>query len=101
MLTAILRPTLSPPANSPAPLRLHRRRTTRPRQPISSKLLSARVSIGIHSQTLEPKMRTNDLQDLLETLELVRKEKHPDVDPAFLVAVVRAEEQNPEDDQEA
>ena len=46
-------------------------------------------------------MRTTDLKDLTKTVELLRKELHPDLDPAFLAAVVRAEEENPEDDAEA
>jgi hypothetical protein len=46
-------------------------------------------------------MLTIDLKDLLETVELIRKDLHPDLDPAFLTAVVRAEEENPDDDSEA
>ena len=46
-------------------------------------------------------MRTTDLKDLTQTVELLRKELHPDLDPAFLEAVVRAEEENSEDDTEA
>ena len=46
-------------------------------------------------------MRTTDLKDLTQTVELLRKELHPDLDPAFLEAVVRAEEENGEDDTEA
>ena len=46
-------------------------------------------------------MRTTDLKDLTQTVELLRKELHPDLDPAFLEAVVRAEEENNEDDTEA
>ena len=46
-------------------------------------------------------MRTTDLKDLTQTVELLRKEFHPDLDPAFLEAVVRAEEENSEDDTEA
>jgi hypothetical protein len=46
-------------------------------------------------------MRTNDLKDLLTTVEALREELHPDLDASFVEAVVRAEEQNPEDDDEA
>jgi hypothetical protein len=46
-------------------------------------------------------MRTTDLKDLMKTVELLRTELHPDLDAAFLEAVVRAEEENPEDDAEA
>lgn len=46
-------------------------------------------------------MLTIDLKDLLETVESIRKEIHPDLDSTFLAAVVRAEEENPEDDAEA
>ena len=46
-------------------------------------------------------MKTTDLKDLLKTVELLRKELHPELDAAFLKAVVHAEEQNPEDDGEA
>ncbi len=46
-------------------------------------------------------MQTNDLRDLLEAVEAIRKEIHADLDGGFLAAVVQAEEQNPEDDAEA
>ena len=46
-------------------------------------------------------MRTTDLKDLTQTVELLRKELYPDLDPVFLEAVVRAEEENSEDDTEA
>lgn len=46
-------------------------------------------------------MQTADLQELLETVELLRKQLHPELNPAFLRAVVEAEEQSPEDDSEA
>ena len=46
-------------------------------------------------------MRTSELHDLLDTVEQIRREKHPDLDQAFLTAVVRAEQANPEDDGEA
>lgn len=42
-------------------------------------------------------MSTNDLADLLEVVERLRKELHPDLDSRFLEAVVRAEEANPDD----
>jgi hypothetical protein len=43
-------------------------------------------------------MRTTDLQELLETVERVRRRLQPNLDPAFLNAVVHAEETCPEDD---
>ena len=46
-------------------------------------------------------MRTTDLKDLLSTVDSLRNELHPDLDGSFVEAVVRAEEQNPEDDTEA
>lgn len=46
-------------------------------------------------------MRTTDLKDLTKTVEILRAELHPDLDAGFLEAVVRAEEENPEDDAEA
>lgn len=46
-------------------------------------------------------MQTNDLKDLIDTVELLRKELHPELDAGFLKSVIRAEEQNPEDDAEA
>jgi len=46
-------------------------------------------------------MRTTDLTELTKTVKLLRKELHPDLDAGFLEAVVRAEEENPEDDAEA
>jgi hypothetical protein len=46
-------------------------------------------------------MRTTDLKDILATVERLRDELHPDLDPAFIQAVVRAEEENLEDDAEA
>jgi stage V sporulation protein SpoVS len=46
-------------------------------------------------------MRTTDLKDLTNTVELLRKKLHPDLDAGFLAAVVRAEEENHEDDAEA
>jgi len=46
-------------------------------------------------------MPTTNLDELLKTVILLRKELHPDLDEVFLEAVVRAEEQFPEDDTEA
>jgi len=46
-------------------------------------------------------MRTTDLKDLTNTVEKIRTDLHPDLDAAFVEAVVQAEEQNPEDDAEA
>lgn len=46
-------------------------------------------------------MRKTDLKDLTNTVENLRKELHPDLDAAFVEAVVHAEEQNPEDNTEA
>lgn len=46
-------------------------------------------------------MRKTDLKDLLETIEAIREELHPKLDSAFVVAVVQAEEQNPDDDEVA
>lgn len=46
-------------------------------------------------------MRTTDLEELTKTVERIRQERHPDLDAGFLEAVVRAEEENPEDDNAA
>ena len=46
-------------------------------------------------------MKTTDLKDLLRTVEERRRELYPELDATFLQAVVRAEEENPEDDVEA
>jgi hypothetical protein len=46
-------------------------------------------------------MRKTDLQDLITTVERIRTELHPQLDARFLEAVVRAEEQSPEDDDAA
>ena len=43
-------------------------------------------------------MRTTDLDDLLQTVERIRKEMHPDLDSRFVKAVIHAERDNPEDD---
>ena len=60
-----------------------------------------RESSGVISQVTELRMRTTDLKDLIKTVDLLRSEIHPDLDARFLDAVVRAEEENPEDDAEA
>jgi len=44
------------------------------------------------------KMQTSDLKDLKNTVEIMRTDIHTDLDAGFLEAVVRAEEDNPEDD---
>ena len=46
-------------------------------------------------------MRTTDLQDLLATVERMRRKMHPDLDRDFLQAVVQAEDTFPEDDASA
>lgn len=43
-------------------------------------------------------MRTTDLDELLQTVERIRQETHPDLDSRFVTAVVSAEKDNPEDD---
>ena len=43
-------------------------------------------------------MRTTELEDIVSTVEQLRKELHPDLDPRFLSAVIDAEKDNPEDD---
>lgn len=43
-------------------------------------------------------MRTTDLKDLLDTVEAIRVEFHPEIDSMFLAAVVEAEESNPDDE---
>jgi hypothetical protein len=42
-----------------------------------------------------------ELKDVIQTVDLLRRELHPDLDAQFLEAVVRAEEENLEDDTEA
>lgn len=42
-------------------------------------------------------MRTTELKDLLKTVKAMAAERHPDVDVGFLEAVVRAEQENPDD----
>jgi ABC-type nitrate/sulfonate/bicarbonate transport system substrate-binding protein len=46
-------------------------------------------------------MKTTDLGDLLNTVEAMRVERHPDLDAGFLAAVVAAEEANLDDDDAA
>ena len=45
-------------------------------------------------------MKTTNLNDLIEVVRRIRDEKYPQLDMQFLEAVVRAEEDNPEDDEE-
>ena len=42
-------------------------------------------------------MTMNDLAEILEVVERLRKELHPDLDARFLRAVVQAEEVHPDD----
>lgn len=46
-------------------------------------------------------MKTTDLKALVEAVEAVRKEMHPDLSRGFLGAVIQAEEANPENDEAA
>ena len=46
-------------------------------------------------------MRTEDLKALLEVVNSVRAELHPDLDAGFLEAVVRAQDRHLEDPVEA
>lgn len=46
-------------------------------------------------------MRTTDLKELREIVDTIRRERHPELDAGFLDAVIRAEEDNPDDDAEA
>jgi hypothetical protein len=46
-------------------------------------------------------MRTTDLNELMQTVEALRSELHPDLDAGFLELVIRAEAENPEDDGDA
>ncbi len=46
-------------------------------------------------------MRKTDLANLRQTVARMRSELHPDLDAAFVDAVITAEDENPEDDQEA
>jgi len=41
---------------------------------------------------------TTELQHLRDTVELVRAESHPAVDPRLLAAVIDAEDRHPDDD---
>lgn len=43
-------------------------------------------------------MRTIDSSELMNAVETARLELHSELDPEFLRAVVKAEEENPEDD---
>jgi hypothetical protein len=43
-------------------------------------------------------MATTNLDELLKTVGLLREEMHPELDQSFVEAVIRAEEQFPEDD---
>lgn len=43
-------------------------------------------------------MKTSELKALLKTVKIIGSEKHPDLDPDFLEAVVGAELDNLEDD---
>lgn len=46
-------------------------------------------------------MKTTNLKSLLEAVEILRSEMHPDLEKSFLEAVVQAEEASPDDDGEA
>jgi hypothetical protein len=46
-------------------------------------------------------MRTIDSSELMSAVETARLELHSELDPDFLRAVVKAEEENPEDDSAA
>ena len=46
-------------------------------------------------------MKTDDLQDLLDTVELVRKERGSNVPPELVQKVVLIEEANPDSDERA
>ena len=46
-------------------------------------------------------MTTHDLATLLETVESVRQEIHPELPGSFLADVVKAEEENPDSDEAA
>lgn len=43
-------------------------------------------------------MRTTDLKELMHTVEALRQEMHPELDAGFLEQVIRAEEENTEDE---
>jgi hypothetical protein len=42
-------------------------------------------------------MRTSEIKALLKTVKSIGGERYPDLDPAFLEAVVTAEHENPDD----
>ncbi len=46
-------------------------------------------------------MGTSEFADLIRTVEQIRVKLHPELDGAFLKAVIHAEERNPEDHQKA
>lgn len=46
-------------------------------------------------------MKTTDLGDLLNTVEAMRAERHPELDASFLAAVVAAEEASLDDEDAA
>jgi hypothetical protein len=46
-------------------------------------------------------MRASDLEEITKTVAAVRAELHPELAAEFLDAVIRAEEENPEDDEGA
>jgi hypothetical protein len=46
-------------------------------------------------------MKTTDLNDLLATIEAVRRDKHPSLRPEFLVSVVEAVQAHLDDEAEA
>lgn len=43
-------------------------------------------------------MRTTDIDDLIKTVESIRKQVHADLDARFVKAIIYAEKNNPEDD---
>ncbi|MFB4203654.1 hypothetical protein KBTX_02664 [wastewater metagenome] len=46
-------------------------------------------------------MKKSELEDLITTVETLRKQKFQNMDRKFIEEVIRAEEENPEDDGEA
>lgn len=46
-------------------------------------------------------MATNDFKDLKAALEQLREKRYPDLDSDFVREVLKAEQENPEDDTEA
>src|SRR6478736_2036130 len=87
--------------NLRAPLNSQSTQTIRPRPPIFARSRSKLVSTGEILLSLGSKMRTTDLNELMQTVETLRGELHPDLDARFLEQVIRAEAENPEDDAEA